>query len=179
MKYAILILDGAAGWPLDTLGGKTTLAAARTPNLDELGRTGRVGLAHTVPDGMEPSSAAACMSIIGFDPKQHPMGRGAIEAASMGVQLGPDDAAFRCNLVTVVDGVMVDHSSGHITSEDSHRLIESLDRELGGNSWRFFTGLSYSHIMRLSGHPDPRRVALLPHRGRDRGTGRVQGPPRG
>ena len=95
MKYLVVILDGAAGWPLEELGGKTTLEAAATPNLDALARSGTVGLAQTVPEGTEPSSSAACMSILGYDPVADYVGRGAIEAASMGIELGADEVALR------------------------------------------------------------------------------------
>ncbi len=105
MKYVVVILDGASGWALEELGGKTTLEAAHTPNLDALAREGLVGLAQTVPEGAEPSSSAACTSILGYDPVADYVGRGAIEAASMGIELGPDEVALRLNLVTIADGV--------------------------------------------------------------------------
>lgn len=161
-RYVILILDGAAGWPLDELGGATALAAARTPNLDALARSGRVGLARTVPEGMEPSSAAACVSIMGFDPRRYPMGRGAIEAASMRIELGPHDVAFRCNLVTVLDGLMRNHSAGHIPNGDSHRLLASLQRELGSGDVQFFPGVSYRHIVRLTSKPETLHAICTP-----------------
>lgn len=166
MKYVVLILDGAADRPLEELGGRTTLAAAATPELDRMAREGRVGMARTVPEGMEPSSAAACMSILGFDPARYPMGRGAIEAASLGIELGPSDVAFRCNLVTVEDGTMRDHSAGHIGNGDSHPIVQRLGSELGDEGTRFFEGLSYRHILRLSG-PEAARtleaVCTPPH----------------
>lgn len=162
MKYVVLILDGAAGLPLDELGGRTTLAAARTPNLDRMAREGTVGLARTVPKGHEPSSNTACMSILGYDPVVYDMGRGAIEAASLGIKLGPDDVAFRCNLVHIEDGVMADYSTGHIGNGDSHRLITALDAALGGTAVRLFPGLSYRHILRLTGVPETLGATCTP-----------------
>jgi 2,3-bisphosphoglycerate-independent phosphoglycerate mutase len=154
VRYVVLIMDGASGWPLADRGGKTCLAAAATPNLDRLAGGGTVGMAKTVPAGMEPSSAAACMSILGYDPAVWPMGRGAIEAASLGVEMGPDDVAFRCNLVTVVDGKMVDYSAGHIRSEQSHEIVARLKTALDSDEVELFPGLSYRHILLIRGHPD-------------------------
>jgi 2,3-bisphosphoglycerate-independent phosphoglycerate mutase len=162
VKYVALILDGAAGLPLAELGGRTTLAAARTPNLDRMAREGTVGLARTVPEGHEPSSNTACTSILGYDPVVYDMGRGAIEAASLGIEMGPDDVAFRCNLVHVEDGIMADYSTGHIENGDSHRLIPALDAALGGTAVRFFAGLAYRHILRLTGAPETLNATCTP-----------------
>ncbi len=149
MKFCILVLDGASGLPVDELDGRTCLEAARTPNLDEMARGGMVGMASTVPDGMEPSSAAACTSILGFDPAANYVGRGAIEAAALGIDLADGQAAFRCNLVYVAGGVMRDYSAGHISSEESHRIINRLDETLGDGGARFFPGVAYRHILIL------------------------------
>jgi 2,3-bisphosphoglycerate-independent phosphoglycerate mutase len=153
-RYVVLIMDGAAGWPLAELGGRTCLAAADTPNLDWIASRGTVGTAATVPAGMEPSSAAACMSIIGYDPRSYQMGRGAIEAASLDIEMGPDDVAFRCNLVTVIDGVMADYSAGHIPSSQSHEIVRRLKAVLDSDEVTLYPGLSYRHILKVSGHPD-------------------------
>ncbi|MBF4510609.1 MAG: cofactor-independent phosphoglycerate mutase [Aeromicrobium sp.] len=153
MKHVILILDGAAGWPLPELGSKTTLAAARTPNLDALAAAGMVGLAQTVPMGTEPSSSAACTSILGYDPVADYVGRGAIEAASLGIELAPDEVALRMNLVNVADGIMASYSCGHITTEESRALVAELADALGDGTFRFYPGVAYRHILVVKGHP--------------------------
>ncbi|TLM78018.1 MAG: cofactor-independent phosphoglycerate mutase, partial [Actinobacteria bacterium] len=114
MKYVVVIMDGATGWPVPELGSRTCLQTAHTPNLDALARIGTVGMAQTVPVGTEPSSAAACTSILGYDPIADYVGRGAIEAASMGIDLAADEVALRLNTVTIEDGVMASYAAGHI-----------------------------------------------------------------
>src|SRR5674476_220444 len=114
MKYCVLIIDGAAGWPLADRGNKTTLELAHTPHLDALAREGALGLTNNVPAGMEPSSEVACMSLLGYDPAVYYRGRAAIEAVSMGVPIGADEVVFRCNLVAVKAGRMWSYCAGHI-----------------------------------------------------------------
>ena len=162
MKHVIVILDGAAGWPLDELGGATTLAAARTPHLDALAREGMLGLARTVPTGTEASSAAACTSILGYDPVADRVGRGAIEAASMGISLGPDELALRLNLVVVRDGVMSSYAGGHISSPESHEMIAELAADLDDSTFRLYPGVGYRHILVVKGHPELLDVAYTP-----------------
>jgi 2,3-bisphosphoglycerate-independent phosphoglycerate mutase len=152
MKHVIVILDGAAGWPLPELGGRTTLAAARTPNLDALAYEGRTGLAQTVPAGAEPSSSAACTAILGYDPVASFVGRGAIEAASMGITLAPDEVALRMNLVNVVDGVMRSYACGHITTPESRAIVAELGAALGDATFHFYPGVAYRHILVVKGH---------------------------
>lgn len=154
MKHLVLILDGAAGWPLPELGGRTTLAHARTPNLDALAAAGTLGLAQTVPAGAEPSSSAACTSILGYDPVADYVGRGAIEAASLGVMLGPDEVALRLNLVHAADGVMASYSCGHIKTEESQAIIAELAEALGDDTFTFHPGVAYRHILVVKGHPE-------------------------
>ncbi len=156
MKYVVVILDGAAGWPLPELGGRTTLQAASTPNLDRMAREGITGLAQTVPEGMEPSSSAACTSILGYDPVADFVGRGAIEAASMGVELAEDEVALRLNLVTIDDGIMRSYSAGHITTEESHEIISALTQisAFDSDTFRIHPGISYRHILVVKGHPE-------------------------
>jgi 2,3-bisphosphoglycerate-independent phosphoglycerate mutase len=154
MRYVIVILDGAAGWPLDSLGGLTTLAAARTANLDRMAATGAVGMARTVPPGTEASSAAACTSILGYDPVADYVGRGAIEAASMGIRLGEDEVALRMNLVSIVDGVMDSYSCGRIPTDDSREIVSHLQTAFGSSTFRFHPGVSYRHILVVKGHPE-------------------------
>ncbi len=151
MKYVIVILDGAAGWPLAELGGRTTLSAANTPNLDALAFGGRVGLAQTVPPGAEPSSSAACTAILGYDPVADYVGRGAIEAASMGITLAPDEVALRMNLVHIADGAMASYASGHITTPESRAIVAELGDALGDGTFRFYPGVAYRHILVVKG----------------------------
>ncbi|MDZ4064124.1 MAG: cofactor-independent phosphoglycerate mutase, partial [Coriobacteriia bacterium] len=154
MKYCVVILDGAAGWPLPELGGRTCLRAAETPHLDELARTGRCGLAQTIPENMEPSSSAACTSILGYDPVQDYVGRGAIEAASMGIQLASDEVALRMNLVTVEDGRMRSYAGGHIPTEESCAIVADLGEALDDETFRVHSGVAYRHILVVKGHPE-------------------------
>ncbi len=151
MKYVVVILDGASGWPLDELGCRTTLEVAPTPNLDAMAREGQLGLAQTVPFGSEPSSSAACTSILGYDPVADHAGRGAIEAASMGIELAEGDVALRCNLVTLSDGRMASYSSGHIATEDSHAIAAELSAALDDDTFRIHPGVAYRHILVVHG----------------------------
>jgi len=162
LKHLVLILDGAAGWPLVELDGNTTLAAAKTPNLDALAAEGTVGLAQTVPEGVEPSSAAACTSILGYDPVASHVGRGAIEAASMGITLAPDEVALRMNLVAVHDGTMASYSCGHITTEESRAIVADLALELSDETFTFYPGVAYRHILVVKGHPELMELAYTP-----------------
>jgi len=162
MKYGILIMDGAAGLPLSEHGGRTSLELAETPNLDAMAREGTVGLVRTVPDGMEPSSACACMSLLGYDPVRYYQGRAAIEARSMGIPIGEDEVVFRCNLVAVRDGRMWDYSAGHIGSDDARKLVGALNESLGSDEVRFYPGVSYRHICKLKGREDTLRTNCTP-----------------
>ncbi|MGP8338088.1 MAG: cofactor-independent phosphoglycerate mutase [Methanosarcinaceae archaeon] len=152
MKYAVLIGDGMADFPMDELDGKTILQKARTPNMDYIAMNGCMGLARTVPDGMPAGSDVANMSIIGYDPKKYYSGRAPLEAASMGVPLENGDVAFRCNLITITDGIIKDYSAGHITSVEATALIEAVDSELSTDKIRFYPGISYRHLMVSSGN---------------------------
>ena len=154
MKYVVVILDGAAGWPLAELGGKTTMQAASTPNLDAMARAGRLGMARTVPEGEEPSSSAACTSILGYDPIADHVGRGAIEAASMGIRLGPDQIALRLNTVTITDGVMASYACGHITTQESRAIIAELAATLDDDTFKLYPGVAYRHILVVTRHPE-------------------------
>lgn len=162
MKHVICILDGAAGWPLAELGGRTTLAAASTPNLDALAAKGMVGLAQTVPAGAEPSSSAACTSILGYDPIADYVGRGAIEAASTGIALASDEVALRMNLVHIADGAMASYACGHITTDESSAIVADLDAVLGDHIFRFYPGVAYRHILVIKGHPEVLDLAFTP-----------------
>ncbi len=162
MKYCILIIDGASGLPLSERGGKTCLELAHTPNLDALAREGILGLVRTVPPGMEASSACACLSILGYDPKVYYLGRAAIEARSMGIPIGDGEVVFRCNLVAVRDGRMWDYSSGHIGNGEAHQLIAALNESLGDDQVHFYPGVSYRQICKLKGREDTLQAACVP-----------------
>ena len=140
-----------ADYPLDVLGGKTPLEAARTPNMDWLAARGVYGLAHVIPKGFPPGSDVGNMSIMGYDPAVYHTGRSPLEAASMGVTLGPKDIAFRCNLITLTghgsDTVMEDFTAGHITTEEARTIIADLAGALGGDGIEFYPGVSYRHLM--------------------------------
>ena len=162
MKYCVLIIDGAAGRPLAEWGGKTSLELAHTPNLDAMAQEGTVGLVRTVPAGMEPSSTCACMSLLGYDPRQYHLGRAAIEARSMGVNIDEGEVVFRCSLVAVRDGRMWDHSAGHISSSEARELISALEKGLGGGGVHFYPGVSYRHICKLKGQEDTLEATCTP-----------------
>jgi len=162
MKYIVLIMDGASGWPLPNRSGRTCLELAHKPNLDNLTRRGVLGLARTVPEGMEPSSACACLSILGYDPKLYYSGRGAIEARSLGLSLKDSEVAFRCNLVAVRDGKMWSYSSGQISDQESHSLIAALQQALGSETIRFYPGVGYRHICVLKDHLDTIQALCTP-----------------
>lgn len=151
MKYIILQGDGMADYPLDVLGGKTPLEAAKTPNMDWLAVRGVFGTAHVIPKGFPPGSDVGNMSIMGYDPAVYHTGRSPLEAASMGVALGPMDIAFRCNLVTLggsgSDTFMEDFTSGHIPTEEAVPIICDIARQLGRDGIEFFPGVSYRHLM--------------------------------
>src|SRR5579864_4432687 len=123
MKYAIVIPDGCADEPQESLGGKTPLQAARKPNMDRVARTGAVGRSNNVPPSLTPASDVATLSLFGYDPMQVYTGRAPLETAAMGIRLGPQDWAIRCNLVTVEDGLMRDFTAGHIKNDDGKALI--------------------------------------------------------
>jgi 2,3-bisphosphoglycerate-independent phosphoglycerate mutase len=163
MKYCVVIMDGAAGLPVPGRGG-TSLEIARTPNLDAMARAGVVGTARTVPEGMEPSSACACMSVLGYDPTVYYRGRAGIEARSMGVPVAAGEVVFRCNLVALEDGRMLDYSAGHISNDEAGQLVAALNEALGNDKVRFFPGVSYRHILRLAGQePTLAATCTPPH----------------
>jgi len=162
MKYLVLIIDGAAGLPLPELGGRTSLELARTPNLDAMASGGFSGLVRTVPPGMEPSSACACMSVLGYDPKVYYKGRASIEARSLGIDIGKGEAVFRCNLVSVRDGEMYDYSAGHIGTEEAKEIIATLNEELGSDEVIFYPGVSYRHILKIRGHEETLKASCTP-----------------
>ena len=162
MKYGIVIIDGASGLPLPERSGKTCLELAHTPNLDALAREGFLGLARTVPMGMEPSSACASISVLGYDPKVYYRGRSAIEARSMGIPIGDGEVVFRCNLVATRNGKMWSYSSGYISTEEAKQLIAALSESLGNDRVHFYPGVSYRHICKLKGQEDTLLATCTP-----------------
>jgi 2,3-bisphosphoglycerate-independent phosphoglycerate mutase len=162
MKYCILIIDGAAGLPLPERGGRTCLELAHTPNLDAVAKEGVLGLVRTVPPGMEPSSACACMSVLGYDPRVYYRGRAAIEARSMGIAINDGEVVFRCNLVAIREGKMWDYSSGHITTGEAQQLITALNESLANDRVHFYPGVSYRHICKLKGREDTLLATCTP-----------------
>lgn len=135
---------------------------ASTPNLDRMATQGYAGMALTIPPGMEPGSAPACMSVLGYDPTVYYRGRSAIEARSVGVPIGPGEVTFRCNLVTILEGMMVSHSAGHITTGEAAAIIDTLNEKLGSSEVKFFTGISYRHICKVTGHEDTLSAICTP-----------------
>jgi 2,3-bisphosphoglycerate-independent phosphoglycerate mutase len=163
MKYAVLIGDGMADYPVDKLGGRTILQAARTPAMDTIAALGKTGLAKTVPDGFPPGSDVANMSIFGYDPAIYYSGRAPLEAASMGVTLAADDVAFRCNLITIEHGKIKDYSAGHISSNEAEILIDTLDSELRTEKVRFYPGISYRHLIVAGNNLGAETECIPPH----------------
>jgi 2,3-bisphosphoglycerate-independent phosphoglycerate mutase len=151
MKYVVLLGDGMADEPLAELNGQTPLQAADTPNMDRLARQGALGMVQTIPAGFPPGSDVANLSAFGYDPAVCYTGRSPLEAASMGVELGPEDIAFRLNLVSLGDRdgevYMDDFSAGHIGSEQAGQLVNALQQEFGGAEFSFYPGVSYRHLM--------------------------------
>jgi 2,3-bisphosphoglycerate-independent phosphoglycerate mutase len=147
MKYIIIIPDGMADRPLQDLGNKTPLEVARTPHMDYLARHGMTGLVQTIPPGMHPGSDIGNMALLGYDPRTSHTGRAPLEAANLNIILKDDEVAFRCNLVTVANGRMVDYSAGHISSREAAILMEALNSQIVQEGVRFYTGKSYRHLL--------------------------------
>jgi len=150
-KYVIIVPDGAADEPIEQFGGRTALEAAEIPHIDRIAIAGRQGMVRTVPAGMEPGSDVAQMSLLGYDPHRFYSGRAPIEAAARNIHLGPNDWVFRCNLVTIADGKMADHSAGRISTEEAAKLIFDLAKQIGNDNLQFHTGVSYRHLLVCKG----------------------------
>ncbi len=159
MKFIVILGDGMADRPIESLKGKTPLQAAHTPNMDSVAREGKNGLAITVPEGMPPGSDVANLSVMGYDPHKYYTGRAPLEAAAMGVKLEEDDIAFRCNLVTVEKGIMKDYSAGHITSDEGKELIRDLKPLMPAQ--RLYAGVSYRNLLVLRAGADA--ICTPPH----------------
>jgi len=151
MKYIIVLGDGMADEPLAKYGGKTPLQMAEKPVIDSLAKKGRTGLLKTVPEDMHPGSEIANMSVLGYDVHQVFEGRGVLEAASIGVTLEENDLALRCNLLTLENENIKNHSAGHISNAEAYELIEFLNKKLGNEIIRFYPGVSYRHLLVIKG----------------------------
>lgn len=147
MKYIVLVGDGMSDYPIAELGNKTPLEFAKTPNMDFLASKGKIGLAKTIPEGCPPGSDVANLAIFGYDPGVYYSGRGPLEAANLGVELSAEDVAFRCNLITTDENMLLDYSAGHISTKEAEILIKFLDEKLGSEFARFYPGVSYRHLV--------------------------------
>jgi 2,3-bisphosphoglycerate-independent phosphoglycerate mutase len=148
VKYVVCVPDGCADEPVAALRGRTPLEVAAMPTLARLAARSEVGRAAVIPTGMPPGSDVGNMAILGYDPARFHTGRAPIEAAALGLRLGPDQVAYRCNLVTVGDdGTMVDFAGGHPSTDEARKVIEALDDELGGGHLDFHPGVEYRHIL--------------------------------
>lgn len=170
MKHVIILGDGMADWPVKSLGGKTLLQVAHTPYMDKLARMGRVGRLITVPEGFHPGSEVANMSVMGYNLPRVYEGRGALEAASIGVDLKPGEMAMRCNIICVEGDLLKNHSAGHITTAEADVLVAYLQEHLGNDRVHFYTGVQYRHLLVVKGGDKridctpPHDVPLRPYR---------------
>ncbi len=153
MKIAIIIPDGCADQAVEALGGKTPLQSADLPGMGAIAREGVVGQSDNVPCHLPAGSEVANMALLGYDPNLFFTGRAPIEAAAQGIVLGPDDWAIRCNAVTIIDQVMVDFTAGHVSTEESRRILETVQQELGSDVWQFVPGVSYRNLLLHRGRP--------------------------
>lgn len=151
MKYIIILGDGMSDEPIAKLGNKTPLQAAQIPFMDMLAGKGRNGLLNTVPDGFSPGSEIANLSVLGYNIPFVYEGRGVLEAASMGVEVLPDEVVMRCNLVCIEGEILKNHSAGHISTAEASELIHFLDEKLGGEQFSFHAGVSYRHVLKING----------------------------
>jgi len=153
MKYLVLLIDGVADTPVPQLHGKTPLQAAKKPHIDGLAKSSEIGMVKTVPEGLPPGSDVANLSVLGYDPLTYYTGRSPLEAVSIGVDLKPEDVAFRCNLVTLSnesaysEKTMIDYSSDEITTAESSQLMTAIASQLNSDSIQFYPGISYRHLM--------------------------------
>ncbi len=163
MKYVLIVGDGMADYPVPELGNKTPLQVAHKPNMDAIAAKGKNGLIKNVPDGLNPGSETAILSLLGYDPIRYCTGRGPLEAPARGIKLEENDAAFRCNLITEKDGLIVDYSAGHITTSEAEPLIASVKKafEKPGEI-EFFSGLDYRHFLILRNVPNARQIECTP-----------------
>lgn len=163
MKYVLVIGDGMSDYPVAELGNKTPLQAAYKPNMDSIAAKGRSGLIKNVPDECTPGSDVAICSILSYDPRIFCTGRGPLEAPSRNIQLGPNDTAYRCNIITEEDRKIADYSSGHITTEEAAQLIAAVKKALDKpNQIEFYPGLDYRHFLIMRNFPHPEQIKCNP-----------------
>jgi 2,3-bisphosphoglycerate-independent phosphoglycerate mutase len=163
MKYILIIGDGMADYPIPELGNKTPLQAAYKPNMDLIAAKGRSGLIKNVPDGLSPGSDVAICSVLGYDPKVYCTGRGPLEAPSRGIKLGPNDTAYRCNIITEIDSAIGDYSAGHITTEEATQLIVAIQKAFDKpNEIEFYSGLDYRHFLILRNFKSSEQIKCTP-----------------
>lgn len=162
MKHIIILGDGMADEPIPELGDKTPMEVANTPTMDWLASHGRVGRLKTVPIGYHPGSEVANMSVLGYDLDKTFEGRGSLEAASIGVPLLEGEMAMRCNLICIENGIIKNHSAGHISNEEAAGLIDFLNEQLADDDIRFYQGVSYRHLLKVK-HGDKRIHCTPPH----------------
>ena len=155
MKYAIIIPDGCADEPQESLGGKTPLQAARLPAMDAIAAAGVVGRANHVPRSLPPGSDVANLSLLGYDPLEHFTGRAPLEAAAQGISLGPNDWAIRCNLVTIEDQTMRSFTADHISTDEARQLLAAAQEQLGSEDLQFYPGVSYRNLLVYRGSKRP------------------------
>ena len=163
MKYVIILPDGAADEPVKELDDRTPLEAANIPNSDWIAKNGRMGRVVTVPDGFTPGTDVATLSLFGYDPVKCYTGRAPLEAAGQGLSVGPNGLIFRCNFVTIVDGLMVDFTAGHIPQIEADRLIKDLNGLFTGSGLMFHTGVSYRNLMIAEDFGNPELKCVPPH----------------
>ncbi|HUG68750.1 MAG TPA: cofactor-independent phosphoglycerate mutase [Pirellulaceae bacterium] len=155
MKYAIIIPDGCADEPQESLNGKTPLQRANVPAMDEVADIGVVGRANNVPAHLPPGSDVANLSLLGYDPNINFTGRAPLEAAAQGIELGPEDWAIRCNLVTVEDQIMRDFTAGHVSSAEAQELLHAAQQQLAEGPLEFIPGVSYRNLLLYRGAEQP------------------------
>ncbi len=163
MKYAIILPDGAADFPLPQLDGRTPLEAARIPNMDWVAAHGKLGRALTIPPGFTPGTDVGTLSLLGYDPHKYYSGRAPIEAAAKGLTTRPDQMIFRCNLVTISDGRMADFTAGHISQPEADRIMADLNAALGGDGCEFHPSVSYRNLLLLADAADMQLKCQPPH----------------
>lgn len=163
MKYILIIGDGMADYSIPELNGKTPLQAAYKPNMDAIAARGRSGLIKNVPDDLSAGSDVAICSVLGYDPKVYCTGRGPLEAPARGIKLGPNDVAYRCNLITEKDDVINDYSAGHISTEEAAQLITAIQKAYNKpGEVEFFPGLDYRHFLILRDFKNSEEIKCTP-----------------
>ncbi|GAN32532.1 MAG: cofactor-independent phosphoglycerate mutase [Candidatus Brocadia sp. AMX2] len=163
MKYCIIVPDGMADYPIDKLSGRTPVETARTPNLDFLAQNGQLGVVRTIPGGFPAGSDVANLTLLGYDPREYYSGRAPLEAASIGIKLGDDDWAFRCNFITASEDTLEDFCAGHIKTDEASVLIKLLNDHLSNDIIHFYPGKSYRHIMVYRGSQKMDAKCFPPH----------------